>query len=208
MRGTQQTWLLQHLQVLELLRYTTMRLAAGPSCLPTALLLHAQEVSNLLYGYGQLRHHHPPLMEAAERACTPRLDAFSTQDLVLVIWAHGMVKHQPTNPALLYYACSLLAKRKLMPLQIAVVIKGLAKIGFQPPEQFMQAMAESALGRLQLFKPVELCHLLWGFAHLGYRDVALFEAVVAQVQSLLMAWQRPLPQVSMAWDGSMAVMQL
>lgn len=157
-----------------------------------------QEVCNLLYGYGCMRYHHPLLMEAVAKACAPRLHEFSTQDLVLTIWSYGMVKHMPSDPAMLANACAVLQSRSqwLLPIQISIIMKGFAKIGYQPPTAFMAELANVALNKIQLFKPVELCQLLWGYAHLGYRDKALIEAIVSQAMYLLQTWGRPLKKAT------------
>ncbi|KAI8465408.1 MAG: hypothetical protein J3K34DRAFT_473484 [Monoraphidium minutum] len=157
-----------------------------------------QELCNLLYGYGVLRHHHPLLMDAAAASAAPRLAEFSTQDIVLTLWSLGAVRHAPADAALLdAAAAALLARRKkLLPLQIAVALKAFAKVGHQPPAGLIAELGAAALEKLPAFKPVELCHLMWAYAHLGYRDVRLVEAVVAHVVGLLQGPGPPLPKIT------------
>jgi hypothetical protein len=56
----------------------------------------------------------------------------------------------------------------------------------------MATMAALSIDQLKLFRPIEFSQLLWSYAALGYRDVALFEAVVAHAVQLLQTWQQPL----------------
>jgi hypothetical protein len=157
-----------------------------------------QEVSNLLYGYGHLKHRHAYMMDAVARGCAGRLHEFSTQDLVLTIWSYGKVKYIPKDPACFINACCVLLTRKdqLLPIQIAILVKGFALAGYSPPPAFMDQIAQASIRKLQEFKPVEFSQLLWAYAALGYRDVALFESVVAHAIYLLQAWHRPLPKTT------------
>jgi hypothetical protein len=175
--------------------------------LPAGLLDHLddfrpQEAAMLLYGYGLLRHAHPGLLDAAARALPRRLPEFSTQEVVMVLWAYGALCHCPTPPAvagLFDEACAqlLARRRRLLPCHIAVTLKALARAGHAPPAEFMDAMGRAALERLPAFKPVELCHLLWAYARLGYRDVALTEGVVGRAVALLQAPASPaLPKLT------------
>jgi len=140
-----------------------------------------QEVSNLLYGYGQLHYLHPLLLDSVAKACAPRLHEFSTQDLCLTVWSYGAVGYCPADTALFEAACRALLQRKdrLLPLQITMVVKGFSRAGYQPPAAFMQQMSQLALAKLQQFSPLEYSQLLWAYSAAGYRDVQLFEAVVA-----------------------------
>jgi len=128
-------------------------------------------------------------MDAVSAAAAPRLAEFSTQDIVLTIWAYGAVRHLPADPAFLHAAAAALLqrRRKLLPMQAAMALKGFAKCGFQPSAAFMSEVAAFVVERLPVFKPVELCHILWAYARLGYRDVHLVECVVGQAVSLLQA---------------------
>ena len=138
------------------------------------------------------------MMESVAKGCAGRLHEFSTQDLVLTIWSYGKVKYVPHDPAFFINACCVLLTRKdqLLPIQIAIVVKGFALAGYSPPPAFMDQLAQEAIRKLQQFKPVEFSQLLWAYAALGYRDVVLFESVVAHCIYLLQSGQRPLPKTT------------
>jgi hypothetical protein len=140
-----------------------------------------QEIGNLLYGYGQLRFQHPELLDAVASGCGPRLHEFTTQDLCMTVWSYGAVGYCPSDTSLFESACRVLLQRKerLLPLQITCVIKGFSRSGYQPPAAFMQQMSQLAQVKLSQFSPLEYSQLLWAYSVAGYRDVALFEAVVA-----------------------------
>jgi len=157
-----------------------------------------QEICNVLYGYALLRHYHPALLDAVAAAAAPRLPEFSSQDLVITIWAYGVLGHLPADGALLDAACAQLLERRraLLPLQVAIALKGLTKAGYRPSAEFMEAFSELTLERLPAFKPVELCHVLWAHARLEYRDVRLVESVVAHIVALLQSSPQPLPKIT------------
>lgn len=140
-----------------------------------------QEISNLLYGYGQLHYTHPLLLEAVASTCAPRLPDFSAQDVCLTVWGYGAVGYTPMDTSLFEAACRVLLQRKerLVPLQIVMVVKGFSRAGYQPPAAFMQQMSQLAQAKLSQFSPLEYSQLLWGYSTAGYRDVQLFETVVA-----------------------------
>jgi hypothetical protein len=58
------------------------------------------------------------------------------------------------------------------------MVKGFSRAGYQPPAAFMQVMSSLAQVKLSQFSPLEYSQLLWAYSTAGYRDVALFEAVV------------------------------
>jgi len=122
------------------------------------------------------------------------------QDLVLVLRAYGTLKHQPANTSFLALACEQLhaRRRRLQPLQMALGMKAFAEMGWQPDSTFMDDMAGAALSRIELFKPMELSQLLWGYAMLGYRHVPLYEGIVLRLQLHLEASpQRVLPRAAL-----------
>lgn len=159
-----------------------LRMSSHPICvLPPLLVLPPQEIGNLLYGYGQLHFQHPGLLDAVASACGPRLHEFTTQDLCMTVWAYGAVGYCPADTTLFESACRVLLQRKerLVPLQITCVIKGFSRAGYQPPAAFMQQMSQLAQVKLSQFSPLEYSQLLWAYSTAGYRDVQLFETVVA-----------------------------
>jgi hypothetical protein len=150
---------------------------------------HPQELCNLLYGYGALRHHQPQLLDSVARCAARRLSEFSDQDLALTLWAYGAVRHCPGEPALFYAACSTLLarRRRLLPMQVVMALQAFAKAGFQPPPAFMSEFASHIVEHLPAFRPSDLCHVLWAYARMGYCDTALVEAVVGRLTALLAA---------------------
>lgn len=84
----------------------------------------------------------------------------------------------------------------LLPLQLAMAVKGFARAGYQPPTEFMRQVAQLAMQKLHQFSPIEYAQLLWAYGELGYRDVALFESVVAHTVHLLQTWTRRLPKTT------------
>jgi hypothetical protein len=154
-----------------------------------------QEVCNLVYGYARLHHCSPHLLDGVAKACAPRLHEFSTQDLVLTLWSYGQLEYQPADGGVLFQtACAVLLDRldTLHPAQVTIAMKGFARAAYAPSDAFMATMAALAIDQLKLFRPIEFSQLLWSYAALGYRDVALFEAVVAHAVQLLQTWQQPL----------------
>ncbi|GBG00581.1 hypothetical protein Rsub_13326 [Raphidocelis subcapitata] len=170
------------------------------------------EISALLYGFGALRAPAPALFEAAAAEFSGRLSGFSSQELSMTVWAFGATsfaaasaaagRGSPRGPAaalppaaaalLDAAAAALLARRRrLLPAQIAMAAKALARCGHAPPPGFMDEMASLSLERLPAFKPIEMCHLLWAYASLGYRDTCLFEGVVGRAVALLQSPSRP-----------------
>ncbi|WIA30430.1 hypothetical protein OEZ86_000514 [Tetradesmus obliquus] len=157
-----------------------------------------QEVCMLLYGYGHLRQCSPVLLEGVAAACSSRLHEFSSQDLCVTLWSYGMVQYSPADTTLFDNACRVLLSRanRLLPLELTMAIKGFARAGYQPPPEFMRQVAQLAMQKLHQFSPMEYSQLLWAYAALGYRDVALFEAVVGHTINALQTWTRRLPKTT------------
>jgi hypothetical protein len=85
---------------------------------------------------------------------------------------------------------------RLLPLELTMGMKGFARSGYQPPPEFMRQVAQLAMQKLHQFSPLEYSQLLWAYAALGYRDVALFETIVGHTIHALQTWTRRLPKTT------------
>jgi hypothetical protein len=122
-----------------------------------------QGLSNLLWAFAKLAHHHAPLLEAACSALGPLLPRCSVRDLQHCVWALAVLNHY--NAVL----ADKLAAR-VAALQAAAAVSqaprfsaiwwGMAVLGQQDPAVFRGAVKLLSEARPQQFGADEMCQLM------------------------------------------------
>ena len=146
--------------------------------------LRLEEIAMIAYAFGLMQYLPDVLMQALTHRILKMRKSASHQNLSLVLWALGKLEYNPGKQLLAEFAQELHCRaHALPPLSISVTLKAMAKLGYYPPHEFMDAISQECLRRLQFFKNEELSNLMWAFQEISWRDEQLMREIEAMFVS-------------------------
>ncbi|CAJ1348876.1 unnamed protein product [Effrenium voratum] len=127
----------------------------------------AQELSNVFYALGLLRHREAALLAAACKEARSRTESFSAQDAWLIVYALALLRYKDKVAGMLASAtCDRLGEFTSQGVANMVYSLGLLRVRHRP---FLVAASEYAGPRLAEFSEQEMANLVYGMALLKWR---------------------------------------
>jgi len=168
---------------------------------PKLHLCNAQDIGNMVWAYATANHPAPSLLDAIIPMVIEKLDKFDSHSLTNILWAYATLGH-PAAELFDAIAATLAATvptssvtnsgngnklDALNPQEISNTIWAFALIGDYTPNSilFLDALATSAKGKMDLFNSRDLAMMLRGYATLNHSSPELFDSLSHQSIKLL-----------------------